>query len=142
MMNLRIAKEYHWEMSHRLPFHDGPCRNIHGHSYMMRIELEGKPLNNDMVLDYYDLNKIVEPVIAELDHCFLLDEGDKLLIDFVSTNNFKHKVIPWYSTVENIVRYYLNELMPEFRKFGNIDKLKLRIHETSDTFAESEISLQ
>ncbi len=140
-MNVRISKEYRWEMGHRLPFHEGPCKNIHGHSYIMWVELYGEPADNSMVMDYYDLNKIIEPVIAELDHCFLLDEGDKLMADFLARNGFKNKIIPYYTTVENIVRYMLDTTASGFRKFGNISRLKVRIHETPDSFAESEISL-
>ncbi len=40
-MESRIAKEFHWEMGHRLPFHQGGCQNIHGHSYTMRVEIIG-----------------------------------------------------------------------------------------------------
>jgi len=42
-------------MAHRLPFHDGGCRNVHGHSYSMTIELVGEPDRNGMVLDYFDM---------------------------------------------------------------------------------------
>ncbi|MGA1250362.1 MAG: 6-pyruvoyl trahydropterin synthase family protein, partial [Candidatus Kapaibacteriota bacterium] len=50
----RIAKEFHWEMGHRLPFHDGGCQNIHGHSYTMRVEVIGEidPATG-MVIDYF-----------------------------------------------------------------------------------------
>ena len=38
---MKIAKEFNWEMGHRLPEHFGKCKNIHGHSYKMMVELEG-----------------------------------------------------------------------------------------------------
>ncbi|MFI5263969.1 MAG: 6-carboxytetrahydropterin synthase, partial [Candidatus Kapaibacterium sp.] len=30
-MLTRISKSFRWEMAHRLPFHEGGCRHIHGH---------------------------------------------------------------------------------------------------------------
>ena len=39
---MKIAKEFRWEMGHRLPEHFGLCKNIHGHSYKMIVEFEGE----------------------------------------------------------------------------------------------------
>jgi len=39
---MKIAKEFKWEMGHRLPEHFGQCKNIHGHSYKMLVEFEGE----------------------------------------------------------------------------------------------------
>ena len=89
-MKIKIAKDFYWEMSHRLPDHPGLCRNIHGHSYKMQIELEGEPTAQGMVLDYYELSKIVKPFLEQFDHAFLCDENDSLMIEFLRTNNFKH----------------------------------------------------
>ena len=63
---MKISKEFRWEMGHRLPFHDGLCRNIHGHSYYMVIEIEGELNENGMIIDFYDLGKAVKPIIDEL----------------------------------------------------------------------------
>ena len=52
---MRISKEFRWEMGHRLQLHKGLCKNLHGHSYKMEVELTGDVLENGMVLDYYDL---------------------------------------------------------------------------------------
>ena len=29
-MRTTISKQFRWEMGHRLPFHEGLCKNIHG----------------------------------------------------------------------------------------------------------------
>ena len=39
---MKVAKEFKWEMGHRLPEHFGNCKNIHGHSYKMIAEFEGE----------------------------------------------------------------------------------------------------
>jgi len=56
---MRIAKEFVWEMSHRLPYHEGNCKNIHGHSYKMELSLEGEPNENGMLIDFYHIERIV-----------------------------------------------------------------------------------
>jgi 6-pyruvoyltetrahydropterin/6-carboxytetrahydropterin synthase len=141
-MRVRIAKDFVWEMSHRLPFHKGGCKNIHGHSYKLRVEAEGETDGNGMIMDYYDMAAIIEPLIARFDHAFLVDESDKIMLDFLKQNDFKHYVVNCTTTAENIAKYILDEIKISFIKFSNIDTLKVRFHETYDVFAELEIKLR
>src|SRR5437868_1916429 len=62
IMLTRIAKDFRWEMAHRLPEHEGGCRNVHGHSYRMWVEISGEPQANGMVLDYFEISAIVDPM--------------------------------------------------------------------------------
>lgn len=135
-MIIKIAKEFKWEMSHRLTFHKGPCKNIHGHTYHLLVEISGVPDENGMVMDYYDLEAIVNPLIMKLDHSFLCDENDQIMLDFLRANEFKHFVIPLPTTAENIANYLLDYLMPHFRKFSNLKQLMIRFQETQDVYAE------
>lgn len=134
---MKIAKEFRWEMGHRLPEHFGKCKNIHGHSYKMLIELEGDIQKNGMVMDYYDLKKIVNPIVEKLDHAFLVYKEDKEIIEFLNKMNSKKVIVDFQSTVENICRYFIEEIKKiSFPK--NIYKIKIRINETYDDFAEEE----
>lgn len=141
-MYTRIAKEFTWEMSHRLPFHSGLCRNIHGHSYKLRLELGGEPdPQNSMLIDYFIMSQIVELPISELNHAFLCDSSDIEVIDFLKSHNFKCVVIPYYSTAENILKYLADRLTPLFSKYKNISEMHLRLAETADVFAEITVKL-
>lgn len=140
-MTYRIGKDFKWEMSHRLPFHQGPCKNIHGHSYKMRIELEGSLNNENMVLDYYEIENIINPLIKELDHAFLCDSNDNLMTAFLKENGFKYYIMDEFSTAENISLFILNKIAPQFVKFDNLQTLRVRIYETDDAFAEIERKL-
>ena len=135
---MKIAKEFRWEMGHRLPEHFGKCKNIHGHSYKMIFELEGEMEESGMVMDYYDVKKIVEPVIQKLDHAFMVYKEDKAIISFLEKMKSKMVIVEFQSTVENICKYFLNEIkkinLPE-----NIDKVSVRIYETADDYAEETI---
>ena len=137
---MRIAKEFRWEMGHRLPEHFDKCRNIHGHSYKMLIELEGEVQTNGMVMDYYDLKKIVRPLIENLDHAFLVYQEDKEIIEFLEKMKSKKVVVDFQSTVENICKYFLREIskidLPD-----NIKQVKVRVYETHDDYAEESLML-
>jgi len=134
---MQVSKDFTWEMSHRLPFHQGPCKNIHGHTYRLRISIDGLPTMNYMVIDFYDVDKIVKKYISNLDHSFICDSNDSLMIDFLNSNAFKLYIINDYTTCENITNYLLDLLSVEFFKFDNIHKITIRIYETSDTFSEN-----
>ncbi len=64
MSKIRITKEFHFEMAHTLLGYDGPCRNIHGHSYELKVTLLGVPIDDPknpklgMVMDFGDLKKL------------------------------------------------------------------------------------
>lgn len=135
---VRIGKEYKWEMSHRLPFHEGDCINIHGHSYKMLVVLEGEVNDNKMLIDFYDIDKIVNPLLSQLDHAFLVDSNDSKVNNFLDSMGFKKYVIDDFSTAEDISKYILQYLKPKISEFSNISFMKIRIYETIDAWAESE----
>jgi 6-pyruvoyltetrahydropterin/6-carboxytetrahydropterin synthase len=134
---VKIAKEFHWEMGHRLPEHFGKCKNIHGHSYRMIVELEGSLNGNGMIMDYYDLKKLVAPVIEELDHAFMVYREDKEIISFLESVKSKKVIVGFQSTVENICKYILAELSRQDLP-PNVKKMKVRIFESIDDYAEEE----
>jgi len=137
---MKIAKEFRWEMGHRLPEHFGNCKNIHGHSYKMIVELEGEVNEKGLVLDFYDLKNIVEPIIEKLDHSFLVYGGDKEIITFLEKMNSKKVIVDFQSTVENITKYFLSEISKN--KFpSNVSSLKVKIYESQNDYAEAEIKL-
>ena len=135
---MKIAKEFRWEMGHRLPEHFGKCKNIHGHSYKMIVELEGKLNEQGMILDFYELKKIVNPFVEKLDHSFLVYSGDEELIIFLEKMDSKKIIVDFQSTVENIAGYFLGEISKN--KFpSNISSLKVKVFETENVYAEEEI---
>jgi len=132
---MKIAKEFRWEMGHRLPEHFGLCKNIHGHSYKMIVEFEGELDKNQMVIDYYDIEKIINPVIEKLDHTFMVNIDDKIVIDFLEKMNSKKVVVGFNSTAENICNYLLSEIK-KCSLPSNISFVKVRVYETQFDYAE------
>ena len=137
---MKIAKDFRWEMGHRLPFHDGKCKNLHGHSYKMMVEINGDLDENGMVLDYYVVKEIIQPLVEELDHSCMVKNDDVQLIELLKKMNSKHVVTEFHSTAENMVYYFLNKIksagLPK-----NIHGIKVKIFETETTYAEDEIIL-
>jgi len=137
---MKISKEFKWEMGHRLPFHAGKCKNIHGHTYKMRVEIEGDLDENGMVMDYYDVSEIISPIVDELDHSFMVRETDKEIIDFLDKLNSKKVVVPFETTAENITLHLLEKIKKRINS-DRIKRIKVRVYETEKTYAEDEIEL-
>src|SRR4030095_14808050 len=119
---MKIAKEYRWAMGRRLPFHNGLCKNVHGHSYRMVVEVTGSLNKNGMVIDFFDLNKIINPIIDKYDHAFLCWENDEALRDFLLENKMKNIIVGYHSTVENICTDFSQKIAQKLQKIkGNSD---------------------
>ncbi len=71
---IRIFKEFTFESAHRLPEvpDDHKCRRLHGHSFRVRLTLEG-PLEGDTgwLMDFADVKRAFQPLFEQLDHNYL-----------------------------------------------------------------------
>ncbi len=133
---MKIARQFHWEMGHRLPFHAGACRNLHGHSYRLWVELEGECDGNGMLLDYGEMKEKIQPLIEPFDHCFLCDEQDALMREFLDSHRFKALYVPFPTTAENIASHLLGKIWELFRPEARIRSIALRLAETETSYAE------
>ncbi len=73
----RLEKEFKFEASHQLPYHQGKCQRLHGHSWKGRLICEGTALNENgksqgMLVDFGDMSAAIEPLVRDkLDHWHL-----------------------------------------------------------------------
>jgi 6-pyruvoyltetrahydropterin/6-carboxytetrahydropterin synthase len=70
-MKMSVTKRFTFEAAHLLPMYEGPCANLHGHSYVLEVTVAGIIDRDGMVMDFSTLNQIVKPIIGALDHSFL-----------------------------------------------------------------------
>lgn len=140
---MKISKEFRWEMGHRLPNHNGLCKNIHGHSYKLIVEIDGDLNKKGMIIDFYDLGKAINPVIEQLDHAFLCEKGDVKVINFMKINKMKHVIVDYHSTVENICNDFLHRIAEKLIIIKNVKlyNLTLKLFESPNSYAENSISL-
>ncbi|MBK6913635.1 MAG: 6-carboxytetrahydropterin synthase [Ignavibacteriales bacterium] len=137
---MKIAKEFRWEMGHRLPDHFGLCKNIHGHSYKMIVEFDGDLNNDQMVIDYYDVEKIINPILEKLDHAFMVNKQDEMVIDFLEKIKSKKVVVDFHATAENICNYFLDRIKKSSLP-SNIHAIKVKVFETQFDYAEESVKL-
>jgi 6-pyruvoyltetrahydropterin/6-carboxytetrahydropterin synthase len=69
-----VSKIFTFDSAHSLRDYNGPCKNIHGHTYKLEVKIEGEIDNRGLIMDFHDLNRIVkEEIIVKLDHFYLND---------------------------------------------------------------------
>ena len=137
-----LTKIFHFEAAHALKGYDGKCRNIHGHSYELRVTVKGMPLNepgnpkNGMVIDFHDLKAIVnQEVIEKLDHSFII--GNNMPEGFVeiTKKNFDKVVeLPYQPTTENMLADFAQRI--KHRLPQHIELYSVTLQETRDNIAE------
>ena len=73
---IEVVKDFRFEAAHFLPnVPEGhKCRRIHGHSFRGEVAVRG-PIDPKLgwLIDFADLKKVVDPIVARLDH-YLLNE--------------------------------------------------------------------
>jgi 6-pyruvoyltetrahydropterin/6-carboxytetrahydropterin synthase len=69
-----VSKEFTFDAAHNLTEYNGQCEALHGHTYRLRVTLDGDVKPDGMVFDFVELKRIVsERVVTVLDHSYLND---------------------------------------------------------------------
>jgi len=139
---IRVTKEFTFEMSHVLPGYDGPCRNVHGHSYRLFVTVAGVPVKdagnpkNGMVIDFSDMKKIVvDEIVSIFDHAVTIprDMNGQKAQSFMKM--FGNTIVVDYQpTCENLVTDFavrIKKLLP-----ADVKLHSLKLYETATSFAE------
>lgn len=113
---IKLSKSFTFEAAHKLPFHQGKCARLHGHSWKLIVEIIGNEtsLTDGILIDYGLIKSIVNPIVEKhLDHYYL------------------NKTLELESpTSENVAIWLWTVLKPKFSVFDNIKLNKITIKET------------
>jgi 6-pyruvoyltetrahydropterin/6-carboxytetrahydropterin synthase len=139
-----VAKRFRWDSAHRLPKHEGACRNLHGHSYGMTVEFEGPVDDEGIVVDFKDIKNLVKPLVDRWDHATLIAQYDRELVDAVEKLGSRFEILPADSTAENMAVYvvdYILERGEDVLRGRGIRRISVRVDETVTSYAEVSRSL-
>ena len=95
-----ISRTVEFDAAHRLTFHQGKCRYVHGHRWRVDVQI-GVEEYKDMVLDFGDIKRLLT---EHFDHKILIYEKDAELLRVASemTDVFQACVLPCETTAENL----------------------------------------
>lgn len=140
--NIRVTKKFTFDMAHALFGYDGPCKNIHGHTYILSVTLKGKVINdsnhpkNGMVIDFSDLKqKIKKNVIDVFDHSLVLNAASPHTLLTEIINNFeKVHYVPYQPSCENLLMDFVKRISLVLT--DNVLLNNIKLEETPTSFAE------
>lgn len=115
---LTVSKTVTFDAAHLLTGHGGQCRNLHGHTYRVTVELgnvpplEGQP--EDMVMDFKELKTVLnEEIVSPCDHAFLCDTQSEVECDIAATlrrHGLRVYDLPHRSTSECLAAHFFQKL--------------------------------
>jgi len=138
-MNIRITKEFDFEAAHALDGYDGKCKDIHGHSYHLKVTLIGEPGKDvclsdcGMVIDFGDIKSIVrEHVYEEFDHRLLLREDSRF--KGIEKDNERVRYVNYQPTCENMLIEIVEMIQGHLK--GKVKLHAAFLRETANSYAE------
>ncbi|MBM7623336.1 6-carboxytetrahydropterin synthase QueD [Sporohalobacter salinus] len=148
MSRISVTKSFSWDMAHMLAGHENQCKNLHGHTYKLEVEVASKSgglkkagAGQGMIIDFKDLKQVVrKEIVSPLDHAFLYwvkspDEVEHQLASTLQEAGRKVVSVDFRPTAENMANYFLETLQNSFAE-SNIEVLSIRVWETSTSYAE------
>lgn len=143
MAVIRLTKEFSFEAAHALEGYDGPCREIHGHSYRLFVTVKGTPVSDaqdpkyGMVMDFGVLKRIVnEEIVSRFDHALVLkaSEAGEELFRVLSARFGNIVTVSYQPTCENMLEDFAARIASRLPE--GVMLHSLRLHETATSFAE------
>lgn len=72
MFELSIAGDF--ASAHFLRNYEGPCKNLHGHTWKVEVAIQSEDLNEiGLVVDFRDMKQKLKEVLMPIDHVCLND---------------------------------------------------------------------
>jgi 6-pyruvoyltetrahydropterin/6-carboxytetrahydropterin synthase len=139
---LRVTKTFTFDMAHALYGYDGPCKNIHGHTYKLSVTLKGKALENPespkngMLIDFTEFKKLVNTEVIDVyDHSLVLNlDSPHSKISGLNENFEKIHYVTFQPTCENL----LLDMCSKIKKVlpNHLQLKNMKLEETPSSYAE------
>lgn len=126
---ITVTKVFRFEACHHLPYYDGKCNNLHGHSYKLEVTVTGDITSDPhspkrgMIVDFRDLKHMVtDSIIDKYDHSNLNDFFPNPTAEIM---------------VESIGSQIMLVLHDYYIESGKkLDLVSVKLWETEDSYAE------
>lgn len=142
MSRVLLTKEFRLEMAHALVGYDGPCSQIHGHSYLLEVTVEGPEARAEgpkmgMAIDFKEVKRAVEEsVVAHYDHSLIIRRmaATEEVVEVLSRHFSRLRAVDWQPTSENLLVHFAELIAPALPEGVRLHSL--RLHETATSCAE------
>lgn len=132
-----LRTEGHFDSAHFLAGYQGKCSNIHGHRWVVDVEIKADQLTeggqlDGMVVDFGDLKRDVNDMLDYYDHSFIYQEGtlkEKTVACFAE-EGFSIISIGFRPTAENFAKFFFDKL-----EELSYSVRKVTVYETPNNYA-------
>jgi 6-pyruvoyltetrahydropterin/6-carboxytetrahydropterin synthase len=141
-MKVRVTKVFTFDMAHALYGYEGPCKNIHGHTYRLHVTVAGK-INDTpghpeqgLVVDFGKIKDITHRhIISQFDHALVLHKEAPYTKDSFLPDNFEKVILlNVQPSCENLMMHFHSLLLGALPK--EVELVKLKLEETPTSYAE------
>jgi 6-pyruvoyltetrahydropterin/6-carboxytetrahydropterin synthase len=137
-MKTAVRVNFTFSAGHRIAGHAGKCRNLHGHTYSVWIEITSEMLTPlGMVMDFGDVREKFGGWISKYwDHAFLLDGDDEEAIRAVlAVEDQKWYRTPGPPTAETLARHLVDTVGPHLLGSSGVTLTRAEVSESGATCA-------
>jgi 6-pyruvoyltetrahydropterin/6-carboxytetrahydropterin synthase len=153
---------YFRSASHILPGFS-KCERLHGHNYVVKVTIDYQQSGTDFLLDFRDVNLIIQSIIRKMDHKILLPGNSKTInitsimddINWLVRTEGKEYSFPKkdvfilekvnQTTSENLAKFFhelISEKLEEYTSQCLELQLKVRIAETAGNEASYDAKIK
>lgn len=135
-MTTTCTRKMTLDAGHRVPGHQGQCRNLHGHTYTLEVTVEGAIADDGMIVDFGVLKTVMmEEVHARWDHAFLAWEYDGPVREALAADPaWKVWWMPRPPTAENLAEHAADLMQLRLVDAG-VRVVRVVVWETPNCFA-------
>lgn len=146
----KVTKEFTFAAAHLLTGHEGLCKNLHGHEYVVQVDVISTDIDypvvdngpaKAMVVDFKELKTICNELFDQYDHAFVYDinqieqdQAESALIKVATDFQLRTVAFPGRPTAEKMSEVFYHQLNDKFTAMG-LKVTEVRVWETPTSFA-------
>lgn len=133
MANIICTRRVEFDAAHRVLEHEGKCRNLHGHRYVIEASFTADGLDAlGRVVDFGVIRALLGAWVDDnWDHTTILFERDQALGKSISEITGQTIFyLPSNPTAENMASYLLEEICPKIFTDLGVVCVAIRLYET------------
>ncbi len=112
-----LTCEGNFDAAHFLKGYPGKCANIHGHRWVVLLEIASDALQEEgaergMAMDFAVMKKALKAECDQLDHTLIMEEGSLKAntLAALQEEDMALSIVPFRPTAENLAKYFFDRM--------------------------------
>lgn len=108
-----LISEASFDSAHFLAQYEGKCRNIHGHRWIVKVEIFGEKLQEngskrEMLIDFGELKSELKKLVDFYDHSLIIEKNTmrEITLNALKEDGFRIIEVEFRPTAENFAKNF------------------------------------